>query len=271
MVGAGFAVETVFYCRERLKGNYVIHLQGRCKTYDSEFNEFHPCSNGIYNPTCWKEGDLIADRICVRPSRKIKPGKYNLYIGIKELSSGQYLRDPHGEKITKIEGASIYVLPNGISPLASGIDWDGRLQESLKEQFEDQFYVHPERFLFSWIRSNLLQQPGPDQDFALHGFALKYHFNSVCSTVYISLLQEGLERLRWGCIRPTLQKAITRSLEMIKAHRRFVLFDFSGNKPLIIELEMVTEGKRVKLSQASFTDKMTTHDDHQITVEEIIE
>lgn len=242
---AGFLSEAVFRCDEYLEGNYEIHIQGRCSVYGSEFNEFHPCSHGAYNPQRWKKGEVILDSTCIRPPRGLTPGKYQLYIGIKNVTNRTYLTDPDGNRVTKVEGSWIYVLPREVSHLASGIEWDGTLDSSLEKKFLTEFYCAPEATIITWIKRQLQKKTERFPIFAVEGLVCKYRLVRKQPMLFISICQGGKEPLRWGSSRSDLAGTISRNINQITSHRRFGEFNIHHKQCFEIICEIVVMEMRL--------------------------
>lgn len=74
-----------------------------------------------------------------------------------------------------------------------------------------------------------------------------WDFNPKNSFTYITLFQEGLQPLRYGSRRPTMEATVNRDLEKIREHKRFNEFDVGNPEKCRILIEFVIDKKLTDL------------------------
>ncbi|WP_321312703.1 CapA family protein [Halarcobacter sp.] len=235
--GSGFLSKLTFQVGEKSFSNIEVNIVGKSK-YGQTFSEIHPISNGVYNSIHWKKDDIVVDEVCLRINRRVQPGIYKLYCALIDTQTNDYIKTIDGKDF--VELSEIYILPELVSNLASGIDWDGKLKETVKRKFEDEFMNEPERYLLEGIRKEFIDGNKFDKNFSLRAFEQKYKFNSSLSLIYLTLFQDGKGSTKWGSRRKDLKSALLRDIEKIQSKRNYSKFDLEDENCGIL-LEMVID------------------------------
>lgn len=84
-----------------------------------------------------------------------------------------------------------------------------------------------------------------------------FNFNSEVSQVYITLFQDGLNSIRWGSRRKTLEVTLDRCIEKLKSHQSFMNFDTADSTKCRILIEVITkeEACNIELLSQGSLDK----------------
>ncbi|WP_320035225.1 CapA family protein [Halarcobacter sp.] len=243
--GSGFLSKLTFQVGEKSFSNIEVNIVGKSK-YGQSFSEIHPISNGAFNSIHWKKDDIVVDEVCLRINRRVQPGVYQLYCALIDTKTNEYIKTVDGKEF--VELSEIYILPELVSNLASGIDWDGKLKEQVKRKFEDEFMNEPERYLLEGIRKEFIDGNKFDKNFALRAFEQKYKFNSSLSLIYLTLFQDKKGSTKWGSRRKELKLALLRDIEKIQSKRNFSKFDLEDENCGIL-FEMVVEKTDISVDE----------------------
>ncbi|MFW5442768.1 MAG: CapA family protein [Methylococcaceae bacterium] len=245
--GSGFLLFVAFRVgRLQASENYEIEIVGE-SDYGSTFKYLHPLSNGVYNSLFWQQDEILKDEVNVRVNRRVDPGRYKLYFGIKNVDTEQYIKTLGGDD--HLLFSDIYILPELISNLASGIDWNGQLPADVKKKFKVEFMENPEQNLFAGVRKSLMGENGFDKNFSFRAIELKYQFNKSVSLIYLTLFQEKTGWVRWGSRRPQLKQALQRNIEKISVKKGFSNYDVMNSEKSGMLIEMVIEKKEHDIQQ----------------------
>jgi poly-gamma-glutamate capsule biosynthesis protein CapA/YwtB (metallophosphatase superfamily) len=105
---------------------WEVHIVAKHEEDKDSFEDLHPVSHGIYNPSKWQSGQLLLDQAAIRPKTTLIPGMYKLYFGFYNKTKKQHLtiNGSSSEKFAEI--GTIAVVRNGVPNCVSGIDWSGK-------------------------------------------------------------------------------------------------------------------------------------------------
>lgn len=256
--GSGFLLHLAFKVGHKISGNFEIEIVGQSE-YGDTFEYLHPLSNGVYNSVLWEEGEVLKDEVNVRVKRNVKPGYYKLHFGIKNIDTGEYIKTLKGE--THILFSDIYVLPELISNLASGIDWDGKLPNSVKKKFKVEFMENPEHYLFAGLRRELAGGKGFDNNFSFRAIESKYKFDKKISLTYLTLFQDKVGWMRWGSRREQLKLSLQRNVDKLTTKQNFSKYDIMDSSKLGMLLEIVVEKKLQDIHQLLLDENLYKNND----------
>ncbi len=243
--GSGFLSKLTFQVGEKSFSNIEVKIVGKSK-YSQTFSEIHPISNGVFNSVHWKKDDIVVDEVCLRINRRVQPGVYQLYCALIDTQTNKYIKTIDGKDF--VELSEIYILPELVSSLASGIDWDGKLKEEVKRKFEEEFMNEPEKYLLEGIRQEFIDNNKFDKNFSLKAIEQKYKFSPSLSLIYLTLFQKSKGSLRWGSIRKELKLSVIRNIEKIQAKKNYTKFNLKDENCGIL-FEMVVEKTKISVDE----------------------
>ncbi|EDZ61509.1 protein containing putative poly-gamma-glutamate capsule biosynthesis domain [Sulfurimonas gotlandica GD1] len=128
--GTGFLIENLLMPYHSLSTDrWEIQIYGKHIDNLDSFEDFHPISNGIYNPIHWEKNDLVLDYAVVRPKPNLTTGIYKLYFGFYNFSKKEHMKFNSLNKNNldkQVYIGNIEVVSYGVPKYTSGIDWDGK-------------------------------------------------------------------------------------------------------------------------------------------------
>ena len=128
---SGFLLEVALKARGSFRGRWDAVVLAK-RRGGGEFSYPHPISHGTTSPEQWEAGQVVLDRICVRPRPRPQPGTWDIYWALRNRQNRRlhHTRPEPGERRGEpAKIATIQVVNRGVSRRASGIEWDGQLPD----------------------------------------------------------------------------------------------------------------------------------------------
>lgn len=245
-VGSGFLIRVGLRNVRPLQGRYEVHVRGVCQLYGSIFDAYHPFANGLYGPEVWQEGENVIDETFIRPPRKIKPGLYKLFWGLKEVDARRYVPFADGSDLAAI-AEQVAILPFGVSGYASGVDWNGEISDGQRKRFIDEFGDRSAEGLFFYLRQCLTRKT-TENSYAIDALEVKSGFAGNENLVYLTLFKENGDCIRWGSGRSSLRAALNRDIEKLISNRRLESFCIRSSEKCGILVEILQAAKGVDVN-----------------------
>ena len=238
--GSGFLLKTVLRTELKIE-NYEVVVRGVSHLFDNTFQEVHLFSDGAVDSSMAGGRPFLVDYHFVRLQAGIRPGRYSIFWSLREIGTGKPLLTEKGGDAAEL--GTMYILPEGVPLQASGIDWDGKLPQPLREGFAEEFTENPEAGVFAFIVEAITGRPPRQGGLSLYAYEQKYGLSPAKNFVYLTLAGAG-RSLRWGCTRKDLKTAVERNIEKIRAKSGFSSILAEGLENLAFRLEIITAETR---------------------------
>lgn len=129
-VGSGFVVAVALKVRETVPGPWEARIVAKNSSGRGQFTYRHPISEVGIDLGTIAPGRVVLDKVCVRSSRNLEPGRYDLFWALRDRAKNVTYNaatrpGAMGPEPAKI--GSIQLVADGVSRLVAGLDWDGRL------------------------------------------------------------------------------------------------------------------------------------------------
>jgi len=124
----GFIAEIVLKVSGPLNGWSAV-INGVERSGNDQFTWYYPVANGNWPPESWRENDIGADLILVRPPR-LKGGTYDLYWRLVNPATGEATSPVDADEVRAngfIPIGEIWMGSLGIPREAAGVSWSGDL------------------------------------------------------------------------------------------------------------------------------------------------
>jgi hypothetical protein len=242
-IGSGFLLKTVLRTDLKVE-KYEVIIRGISHIFNNTFQEVHLFSDGAINSTIANDCSFLIDYHFVRFQANIKPGKYSIFWSLREIETGKPILTEKGEDSILL--GTLYYLPDGLPPYASGIDWDGTLPQSLRDSFAEEFTENPEVAVFSFITNTIKDELPRHNGLSLYAYEQKYQVSPRSNFVYLTVSGKNLS-LHWGCMRKDLKTAVKRNITKIKMKNGFNSILEGATENLTIKLEIIT--KEIKINR----------------------